>query len=260
MIPLLLAFFFAPPAVAETADQIMAKVAQNQERSVEARTHYTFHQNVLTRLLHTNGKLDEDEMVDYAITPTPKGIKKEKLAFMGHKLVKGKVVEYHDPKESEWHMNVGEDDTGMDRDEIDRDLFPLTANKQEHYRFHLEGVEDYQGMPVYHITYTPKDDEWEWSGEVLVEQKDYQPVLVTSYLAKKLPLGVRVLLGTNLEQLGFKVTYKKLEDGVWFPSSYGGEFKLRAAFFFARRFGLSVVNSDFQKYDVSTKVTFSKVE
>jgi len=67
---------------------------------------------------------------------------------------------------------------------------------------------------------------------------------------------VQILLGTNLKHLGFKVAYQKFEEGLWFPVSYGGEFKLRAVFFYKRTISLSVTNSGFQRSDVTSTVSF----
>ena len=70
-------------------------------------------------------------------------------------------------------------------------------------------------------------------------------------------MAVQILLGTNLKHLGFKVAYKKFEDGLWFPVSYGGEFHLRAVFFYKRTVALSLINSGFQRADVSSTVSFA---
>jgi hypothetical protein len=43
---------------------------------------------------------------------------------------------------------------------------------------------------------------------------------------------------------------------LWFPVTYGGEFYVRAAFFYKRTMALSVVNSGFQKADVTSTVSF----
>jgi len=91
---------------------------------------------------------------------------------------------------------------------------------------------------------------------VLVDSHEYQPVLVTTWLAKGIPMAVQILLGTNMTQLGFKVAYQKFEDGLWFPVTYGGEFKLRAVFFYKRTISLSVMNSGFQRSDVTSTVSF----
>ena len=75
----------------------------------------------------------------------------------------------------------------------------------------------------------------------------------------KIPKWVTVLFGTNVQQLGFKVTYKKFDEGLWFPVTYGGEFKLKALFFYSRRVSMSMQNSGFQHAVVNSRVTFADV-
>jgi hypothetical protein len=57
--------------------------------------------------------------------------------------------------------------------------------------------------------------------------------------------------------MGFEVTYLKFDEGLWFPVTYGGEFKLRALFLYARTIGVSMQNSGFQRAVVDSKVTFN---
>jgi hypothetical protein len=52
------------------------------------------------------------------------------------------------------------------------------------------------------------------------------------------------------------VAYQKFEDGVWFPVSYGGEFEVRAVFFYKRTISVSMVNSDFKRSLVNSTVTY----
>jgi hypothetical protein len=123
------------------------------------------------------------------------------------------------------------------------DLFALTANRQQGFVFKLEGKENYRGREVYRITFKPRkpslfdcDDDGEsscWAGEALIDPIEYQPVLVTSWLAKGIPMAVQVLLGTNIKHLGFKVAYEKFDEGLWFPVTYGGEFYVRGLFFYS---------------------------
>jgi hypothetical protein len=267
-------FFAAVPV--ENADSIMRRVAENQDRAQAMRTGYVYHQNVLVRANYTNGKLAHEQMADFTVTPAEHGVKRERTAFVGKYTDHGKVVEYHDPEQHPGHIHVqidgevcndlvnevnNDDET---KDGLSKDLFPLTASEQKHYIFHLNGTEDYRGIPVYRITFEPRkgneegDDPWE--GEALIDQKEFQPVLVTTHLAMKVPVAVRVVLGTNIEHVGFKVTYKKFDDNIWFPVTYGGEFRVRALFFWARRVGISMQNSDFHRAEVSSKVEFAPVQ
>lgn len=262
-----LLIFFAPQA--DTADSIMARVAENQDRAEQMRTAVIYHQNVLVRLQRFNGKFTREEYSEFTVTPTPNGTKKTRTHFLGKYASHGKIVEYDKPGYQYKGIDIdgpvaqGLADSMINnektKDGIARDLFPLTAEQQKHYSFHLDGTEDYRGATVYRITFESKRGDQEdgpWVGEALIDKQEYQPVLVTTHLAAKIPLLVRTMLGTNLEHLGFKVTYKKFENGLWFPVTYGGEFKVKALFLYARRVGLSVQNSGFQRADVTSKIEF----
>ena len=88
--------------------------------------------------------------------------------------------------------------------------------------FHLDGVESYQGREVYRVTFEPTGS-WEgggtpWKGEALIDTEQLQPLLVTTQLAHGIPVWVRVVFGTNVHNVGFKVTYQEVDDGVWFPA------------------------------------------
>jgi hypothetical protein len=85
-------------------------------------------------------------------------------------------------------------------------------------------------------------------------------VMVTTDLAWKIPAAVKVLLGTNVKGVGFTVTYEKFDDGLWFPVSYGGEFHIRAVFFYARNMSISMVNSGFTRAKVSSKIAYDVSE
>lgn len=80
---------------------------------------------------------------------------------------------------------------------------------------------------------------------------------VTTALAWKMPLAVKTLLGTNISGLGFTVTYARIAEGVWFPVSYGGEFKFRGLFFYERTCTISMKNSDFKRTEVNSTVAYA---
>lgn len=267
LVPLFL--FFAPPAT-ETAESIMAKVAENQDRAQKMRTAFIYHQNVLVRMNHTNGKVARERYSEYIVTPSEKGIQRKRTLFRGKYERNGKLFEYTNPtEEPDFHVRIDidgevttdlEDDFGASntKDGIYRDLFPLTAREQMNYSFRLEGTEEYRGTAVYRVSFEPGKDGGPWAGEALIDQKEYQPVLVTTHQAFKIPLVVKTVVGTNLEHMGFKVTYRKFDEGLWFPVNYGGELKIRALFFYARRIGISMQNSGFQKADVQSTISFKE--
>jgi hypothetical protein len=131
------------------------------------------------------------------------------------------------------------------------------------------GAETYHGRQVYRISFQPNhhrrppepdwdvDGDGDWRGEALIDAEENQPVLVATKLAYKIPVAVQVLLGTNIKGLGFSVSYRKFGDGVWFPVSYGGEFEVRAVFFYKRIISISMTNSDFHRLDVTSHIAYS---
>lgn len=262
-----------------TADDIMARVAANQDRADQARADFVYHQDVLIRLNRANGKLAREEYSEYTVAPTPDGTKKERSLFRGKYMDRGKEVEFDKPGYEHKKLDV---DAGLltslsdsfandkkSRDGIEHDLFPLTSKQQRKYIFHLEGTEDYRGTSVYRITFEPgkkpplmdvdeSGDDDVWAGEVLIDRDEFQPVLITTTLAEKIPLWVKAVFGTDIKALGFKVTYKKFDEGVWFPITYGGEFQVKALFLYSRKIGISMRNSDFQRADVHSHVTYAE--
>ena len=144
------------------------------------------------------------------------------------------------------------------KDGIGHDLFPLTVRGQEGYSFHLAARETYKDREVYRVDFGPaeKDGRRIWAGEALIDAEEYQPVLVTTHMAAHIPMAVRIVFGTNVRQVGFKVTYRKFEEGLWFPVTFGGELQIRALFLYARTISIGAVNSDFRKTEVKSTIGF----
>ena len=251
-------------------EQIMSRVGRNQATAQDLRKNFTYHQKQLLRMNRGNHRLAREERREYDVTPDVRGIKKELTRFDAQYEYKGKTVAYDRPGyhfkdidiDGELINEMSEDMTNdrNSRDGIDHDLFPLTYHQQLKYNFKLVGAETYRGRDVYRVSFEPKRgqdfDEASWKGEALIDRAEYQPVLVTTKLAVKIPLLVKTLLGTDIKGLGFSVTYQKFEDGVWFPVSYGGEFEVRAVFFYKRTVSVSMVNSDFKRTSVNSNVTY----
>ena len=147
------------------------------------------------------------------------------------------------------------DDLGNDKtkDGLAKDLFPLTSEEQKAYVFNLIGQEVEAGRTVYHVGFRPKDkDEITWAGEAFIDAAEFEPVRVFTRLSRRVPLWVRTMLGTDLPGLGFNVVYQKQEDGVWFPSSFGTEFRIHAVFFINREISISLQNSAFERTHVNS--------
>jgi hypothetical protein len=251
----------APPPV----EEIMARVGANQAKSIEARTRFVYKEEVLAVLRHTNGKTACREEREYTVVPGANGAMRKVVKSESS----GKCDEDSDAKATAKADGSAAqsmtDSVVWEKDGVPRDLFPLTEKEQRYYDYRLVTQETYRGRPVYRIAFEPKKsgeeaDTGDWKGEALIDAQEFEPILVTTTLAQKVPLAVRVLLGTNVRGLGFSVSYERVADGVWFPVSFGGEFKLNVLFFYRRTISINLKNSDFKRTDVNSNIAYDKIQ
>ena len=173
------------------------------------------------------------------------------------------------------------------RDGIPRELFPLLAEDLPYYKFTLKGETTVQGRRAYDILFEPVDlknfciqvgDEntgfklrvevrsdnvapegslcRSWKGEAWIDAEEYQPIRIDTQVAKGVPWGVRVFLGINIRQLGFSINYKRVVENVWFPATYGTEFRVVVFWGYKRSIRLSMENLDFRKTDARSTIQF----
>ena len=248
-----------------SAQEIMDRVAENQERAQAARTKFVYDMNVFVRLKRANGKLAREESRDYVVAPNETGSKRKLLKVEG-KILDGRKVEVYSEA---GYRTKDMDIDGALTNSFAKDVmwgksefgpmvewFPLTGSQKSKYHFTLAGEEKYRDYNVYRINFIENESEECWRGEALIEKNEFQPVLVTAEWACKVPVAVQTLLGTNVSHIGAKITYKKFDEGVWFPINCGGELKLRVLFLYARTLAFTAKNSDFRKADVQTNITF----
>jgi hypothetical protein len=250
-----------PPTL--SAGEIMARVAANQDRAVKLRAEYIYQQHIRVVTHRTNGKLAREEKADYVVTPTPEGTKKELTHIEGRYLKKGECLEFqgkpvpeHDSLDGDMVNDFREDlASDSSKDGFGCDLFPLTTEEQKKYRFDLAGEDAFRGRKVYRVTFRPADkNELAWAGEAVVDAEEFQPITVFTKLSRRIPFFVRTLLGTDLPGIGFNVEYRRFDEGVWFPVSFGTEFRLRAVFFINRDISVSLENSAFERAKVESKI------
>ncbi len=252
-----------PPRL--TAAEIMARVGANQDRSEVLRSQYLYRQHIEVVSRKTNRHLMREEAADYRVSPEPEGFKRTLMRLSGKYVSKGKYLTYA----SEPVPEPGTLDASLVRsfredliddkskDGLGRDLFPLTTQEQKKYEFKLLDEQMVNNRNVYHLSFAPKDKhDGDWAGEAFIDREDFEPVEVSTKLAQRIPFVARTLLGTDLPGLGFSVTYQRQPDGVWFPSSFGTEFRLRALFFIDRDISLSLENSEFEHTHVQSKMTY----
>ena len=264
----------------------MARVAANQDQSVELRKNYVYKQHVHVVTHKTNGGLMRDETAEYDVLPTPDGATKKLETLTGRYLHKGKYQDFRgEPRpdadtidaelvrsfrddltgnsaesksQQEHGVHVDLDEDSHTKDGIGGDLFPLSTEQQKKYSFHLLGEQTFQGRSAYHIGFGPKDkNDIDWAGEAYIDKAEFQPILVFTKLSRRIPFAVRTFLGTDLPGIGFSVQYKRQEDGVWFPSSFGTEFRLKVLYFLNRDISVSLDNRDFKRTHVDSKIEYA---
>jgi hypothetical protein len=291
--PMTMAKSAAPTAL--TADQIMSKVAANQDRTEAARTHYIYVQHIRAVSRKTNGRVMCEEITDSRVMPRANGSHQDLLKLDGRAWKKNQYVQYthlldsDDPEHKQvkseqedlegldvdlvenlrknltddapkddsekGHIRANTSDQENSKDGLDKDLFPLTTKQQKKYLFQLEGQQRMNGRDVYHLSFRPKDkSDFDWKGHAFIDTQEFEPVVVYTELSRKIPLAVRTLLGTDLPGLGFSVTYARQPDGVWFPVSFGTEFRMRVLFFLARDISMSLENTHFEKTHSDVKI------
>ena len=65
-----------------------------------------------------------------------------------------------------------------------------------------------------------------------------------------------MFLGTNLRQTGFSIAYVRTAENVWFPATYGTEFRVDMLWFYKRTVTLSMESSGFQKTEASSTIEY----
>ncbi len=247
-----------------TAQEIMARVAANQDRSEEARKQYVYRQHIHVITRKTNGKLMREETTDYHMVPEADKTQRKLEKITGKYWIKGKYEEFSgEPVPDSDSLDAGlvkdfRDDLmePKTKDGFGQNQFPFSSKKLPDYSFKLVGRETFQGHDAYRIAFAPADKkEYDWTGEAYIDADDFEPIYVYTKLSRKLPFAVRTLLGTDVPGIGYSLRYEKQPGGVWFPKSYGTEFGLHVLFFLNREIMVSLDNRDFQQTHVETKIT-----
>lgn len=246
-----------------TADAIMARVAANQDRSEALRKQYVYRQHIHILAHKSGGRVLREESADYEVLPTPDGTQKELKLLTGRYWNKGRYETFQgEPVPGTDSLDGGliqgfrEDLLNeKTKDGLAKNLFPLSSQEQKDYEFKVLGQEMQEGRSVYHIGFRPKDkNEITWAGEAYIDASEFQPVRVFTRLSRRIPFGVRTFLGTDIPGIGFNVVYKRQEDGVWFPATFGTEFRIHALFFINRQVSIALENSRFEHTHVESRM------
>lgn len=271
---------------------IMTKTADNTSSAAETRRRYVYQQRIRSSLLRGSEAICRESR-EYTVTPQKKTTEKKLISFSGECRQGQRMVPYSQPagqapglKERE-AGGKGSDFDGRvtlaglmndlasdphSRDGIPRQLFPLSPGEQKYYKFTLKGETTIKDRRAYDIRFEPLvhqgvcvDSNLDpppegcfrpWKGKVWVDAEEYQPIRIDTQLAKGIPWDVRVLMGINIRQLGFSLTYQRVADGVWFPATYGTEFSITVFWGYKRTITMSMENSDFRKTDAQSTIQF----
>lgn len=249
------------------AGDIMARVAANQDRTVEQRKSWVYVQKIRIETRRTNGGLIRREIATYTVTPGESSTRKTLTSLEGCHWHGGKWVQFRGEPAlkdtidaeivSEFRHELMDDTS---KDGLGRDLFPLTTADQAKHTFQLLGEQTVHGRNAYRVAFRPLEKgELTWAGEALIDTQEFQPLNVFTTLAHRIPVAVRTLLGTDLPGLGFNVNYKRLDDGTWFPSTFGTEFRMHIVFFLNRQVSISLENSDFRHISVDEHIDYGSL-
>lgn len=257
--------FAAGQAQPLSAAEIMKKVAENQDREQKTRASFLYEQNIRIDTRRTNGKLAREERATLLVTPTPKGVDKKRQSITGRYWYKGRYIDFKsepiphaDSLDGQLVSNFRDDLTNdTTKDGLAKDLFPLTSDEQKDLTFELAGEQTVAGRKAWRIRFGPADKhEITWAGEALIDEEEFQPVSVYTRLSRRIPFFVRTMLGTDLPGLGFSVQYARVEKDIWFPVSFGTEFRLRAVFFINRDISVSLENKNFKRATVRSDIHY----
>jgi hypothetical protein len=249
----------------QSAEEIMARVAANQDRAQQERKQYIYDQHVKVAIRRTNGKLAREEVSDLLVTPDAKGVQRKEQTVRGRYWKKGHYHEFHSepiPESGSLDGSLAhafKDELLNDdsKDGLAKDLFPLTTDEQKDMEFELAGEKVIFGRPAYRIKFRPaKHSDFGWAGEALIDEEELQPVSVYTRLSRRIPLFVRTMLGTDLPGLGFSTTYKRVDKNIWFPASFGTEFRLHAVFFINRTISVSMESRNFKKTSAESTIQY----
>jgi len=253
----------ATPSQTLTAQEIMERVAANQDRSEQARKQYVYRQHIKVATRKTNGKLMREETTDYHVIPQADKTDRQLEKLTGKYWDKHNYIEFSgEPAPDADSLDAGlvkgmRDDLiePKTKDGFGQNQFPFSTKKLPDYSFKLVARETFQGHDAYDISFSPANKaEYDWAGEAYIDAADFEPIYVYTKLSRKLPFAVRTLLGTDVPGIGYSLRYERQPGGVWFPKTYGTEFGLHVLFFLNREISISLDNRDFEQTHVETKI------
>jgi hypothetical protein len=187
-----------PPKM--TAQELIQKVAAQETKIKEARTHYVYTQDVLVQTL--SGKTVDGQFHEIAsVSYDDKGRRAESVTFAEQSTLRGIRL------------------SQQDMDDI-RVFMPwmLTAEEVPQYNLTYAGQQRVDDLDTYVFHVEPKTEEKGkryFQGRVWVDTHDLQ---VVKLCGKSVPDAVHVKKNQAMDIRPMFVSYRQVVDGYWFPA------------------------------------------
>jgi hypothetical protein len=183
-----------------SVEQVIEKLGAAEAAAKQARSHYTFKQDVLMQTLsggHVTGEFHEVTMVSYDAN----GRRQEQLTYAAQPSLRGLQL------------------TSADMEDV-RTFMPLMLPREDigEYNLSYDGQQHVDDLDTYLFHVSPKKVEKDrryFQGRVWVDNQDFQIVKVCG---KSGPEKVHVKRGEHPDLQPLFVTYRQLVDGFWLPA------------------------------------------
>jgi hypothetical protein len=183
-----------------SVEQLIEKLGTAEAAAKQARSHYTFTQDVLLQTMNGNrvtGEFHEVTMVSYDAT----GRRQEQVTYAAQPSLRGLQL------------------TSTDMEDL-RTFMPLMLTREDisQYNLSYDGQQHVDDLDTYLFHVSPKKidrDRRYFQGRIWVDNRDFQIVKVCG---KSGPEKVHVKKGEHPELQPLFVTYRQLVDSYWLPA------------------------------------------
>lgn len=183
-----------------SVEQLIEKLGTAETAAKQARSHYTFTQDVLLQTLRgdsVTGEFHEVTMVSYDAS----GKRQELVTYAAQPSLRGLQL------------------TSADMDDV-RTFMPLMLPREDigEYNLSYDGQQHLDDLDTYLFHVSPKKidkDRRYFQGRIWVDNQDFQIVKVCG---KSGPERVHVKKGEHPDLQPLFVTYRQLVDGYWLPA------------------------------------------
>lgn len=188
------------PPKGMTAEELIQKFAAEEAKVKEARTHYTYTQDVMVRTLDgekVDGQFHEIATVSY----DSKGKRSENVTFAEQSTLRGISLSQQDMEDIRVFMQWM-----LPTEEVPQ--YKLTYAGQQHvddldtYVFHVEAKKEEKNKRYF-------------LGRIWVDNRDFQ---IVKLCGKSVPEVIHVKKGQSMDIRPMFVGYRKFVDGMWFPA------------------------------------------